>query len=204
MTASVEPLWQRIVAFLSEYAPATAREIRPPAPAEQVRRLRDVVGLDLPADLLAWWAVMDGIDDHRDGPWNRAGGLIPDAFVPLSVTRAEEEYARQSRFPDEGCCTAENTHRKQAGETGFPYCTALIPICIDIGGELLCVDLREGDDHGRVMEWTAEEGFYPSAWAGVTEILDEIVERLDNYVRGLEPPHRENHPVIEDGALIWS
>lgn len=30
------------------------------------------------------------------------------------------------------------------------------------------------------MEWYASEGIYDSDWASVTEILDEIAERLDD------------------------
>ncbi|WP_410660061.1 SMI1/KNR4 family protein [Amycolatopsis sp. lyj-112] len=206
MTVSVEQTWQRIVALLSEHAPVTAREIRPPAPIEHVERLQDAVGLALPADLRAWWAAMDGIDDQRDhGTGSRVGGLVPNSFVPLTVKRAEEEYVRQSGYPDTGCCTPEGTHHKRAGDTGFPFCTALVPICRDVSGGLLCVDLRPGDDHGRVMNWYASEGCYPSGWAGVAEILDEIAERLGDYADGGEVPYGERHPVITEGALTqWS
>ncbi|MFC3454386.1 SMI1/KNR4 family protein [Amycolatopsis speibonae] len=204
MTAPVEQTWQRIMALLSEHAPATAREIRPPAPAAHIERLQDRVGLQLPAELRARWALMDGVDDQRDhGSGNQSGHLIPRDYLPLPVTRAEEEHGRQSRYPDPACRTPEGAHHKQAGDTGFPFCSAVLPIGRDIGGGLLCVDLRSGEDHGRVMNWYAGEGIYRSGWTSVTEILDEIAERLDNYAHNRQLPSRERHLVISDGELSW-
>ncbi|WP_235783616.1 SMI1/KNR4 family protein [Amycolatopsis orientalis] len=204
MGTSVARTWQRIVTLLSEHAPATAREIRPPAPAADLEHLRDRVGLEVPPELAAWWAAMDGVDDERDhGGGNRSGYLIPKNYLPLAVTRAEDEYVRQSRYPDPGCCTPEGTHRKEAGQDGFPFCTGVLPVGRAIDGGLLCVDLRPGEDHGCVMEWYASEGVYRSEWASVTEILDEIAERLDDYSHDREPPYRERHPVITDGELTW-
>ncbi|MFD5096590.1 SMI1/KNR4 family protein [Amycolatopsis thailandensis] len=200
----MEQAWQRIMALLSEHAPATAREIRPPAPAAQVERLQDRVGIEFPPELRTWWALMDGVDDQRDhGSGNRSGYLIPNNYVPLAVKRAEDEYARQSQYPDQDCCTPDGTHHKQAGENSFPYCTAVLPIGRDIGGGLLCVDLRHGESHGSVMRWYASEGIYDSNWTSVTEILDEIAERLEDYVHDRELPYRERHPVIDDGELGW-
>ncbi|MFI7120098.1 SMI1/KNR4 family protein [Amycolatopsis sp. NPDC049868] len=195
----MEATWRRIMALLSEHAPVTAREVRPPAPVAHLERLRIRVGLALPPELLAWWALMDGVDDRR----SRSGELIPKGYLPLSVASAEEEYARQSQYPDPGCCTPDGTHSKQAGQDGFPFCTAVLPIGRAVDGGLLCVDLRQGEHHGRVMEWYASEGIYGADWANVTEILDEIAERLDDYVHDREPPYRERHPVISEGALSW-
>jgi cell wall assembly regulator SMI1 len=187
---TVEQNWQRITAALSAHAPATAREIRPPAPAALVE-LQRLVGLSFPADLLAWWAATDGIDDERDPGGNRDGRLVPDRYVPLGAERAGQEYRRQAEFPDQDCCVGD-THRKAAGSTGFPYCTALVPLCRDSGGGLLGVDLRDGADHGWIMEWNADEGFHPTDWASVTDLLAEIADRLE-----LEPV------LTEDGALVW-
>jgi len=196
----VEETWRRVMTLLSEHAPATARGIRPPAPIAHVERLRNRVGLELPPELLAWWAFMDGVDDqHVRG----AGYLIPKGYLPLSVARAENEYARQSQYPDPDCCTPGGTHRKQAGQEGFPFCTAVLPIGRAIDGGLLCVDLRSGEHHACLMEWYASDGIHWSDWASVTEIIEEIAERLDTYIHDREPPYRERHPVISEGELGW-
>jgi len=176
----VDRSWKRIMALLAEQDPDRARVIRPPAPATRLLRLEAVVGRAFPAALLLWWSTMDGVDDHRDFGGNRDGGLVPESYMPLGVARAEEEYLRQSKFADPDCCTPEMTHRKQAGDTGFPFCTALVPFCRAVDGCLLCVDLRQGDNRGLVMEWAPSEGFFPYRWAGLPELLAESIDRLEN------------------------
>ncbi|GAA4529201.1 SMI1/KNR4 family protein [Amycolatopsis samaneae] len=201
MTEPVSRTWQRIVAVLRDHAPATARVIRPPAPAGHLRALRQAVGGELPADLVAWWTVMDGIDDDRDF---RAGSVIPGFYIPLGVARAREEYLRQREFPDPGCCGTGGEHRKRAGEVAFPYCTALVPVCRAIDGGLLCVDLRVGKDHGCVMAWYASEGVYAVEWADVATMLAYVAERLDDHALGRVPDRPESRVVIDDeGLLGW-
>lgn len=203
MSAPVHRSWQRIVNVLRQHAPATAREIRPPGPVEDIRDLERMVGLDLPEDLLAWWALTDGIADRYD---QRAGDLVPNGFIPLAVTRARDEYLRlaESSAADPTCCGPGQTHRNQAGDDGSPFCTALVPICRDRSGAALCVDLRSGTDHGMIMDLAPGEGFGATHWAGVAEMLTEIADRLEAYVHGTELPYREKHPAIDDeGMLHW-
>ncbi|UKD59404.1 SMI1/KNR4 family protein [Amycolatopsis sp. FU40] len=201
MTEPVTQAWQRITAVLREHAPATAHAIHPAGPADNIRELERIVGRRLPADLLTWWSVTDGVDDRRD---YHAGSLIPTHFMPLSVTRAREEYAGNAEYPDPGCCTAYGEHRKPAGEPAFPYCTALVPVCRSIDGGLLCVDLRPGQDHGCVMTWYASEGAYAVEWDDVTAMLAYVAERLDDHAAGRVPDRPESRVVIDnDGALNW-
>ncbi|WP_410599469.1 SMI1/KNR4 family protein [Amycolatopsis sp. lyj-90] len=151
MTAPVNGTWQRIMNLLREHAPATAREIRPPGPAEDLRDLQRLVGLSLPADLVGWWALMDGIADRYD---QRAGNLVPNGFVPLATRRVYEEYQRLSgsSATDPTCCGPDQVHQNQAGDDGSPICSALVPFCRDITGSTLCVDLRAGAGHGTRRE----------------------------------------------------
>ncbi|GAB3712515.1 hypothetical protein GCM10027598_19110 [Amycolatopsis oliviviridis] len=203
MTAPVNEIWQRVVDLLREHAPATARELRPPGPAEDVQDLQRLVGLPLPEDLLGWWALMDGIVDRYD---QRAGNLVPNGYVPLAVRRAHEEYQRllESTAPDPTCCGPDRAHRNRAGDDGGPFCTALVPICRDITGSSLCVDLRDGDDHGMIVEMAPGDGFGATHWGSVTEMLTEIAERLDAYARRAELPYGEKHPSVDDeGRLQW-
>ncbi|WET81624.1 SMI1/KNR4 family protein [Amycolatopsis sp. QT-25] len=203
MTAPVNQLWQQILDLLQEHAPATAREIRPPAPADDLLSLQDIVGLPLPEDLVAWWALMDGIVDRHD---QRAGKLVPDAFVPLAVTRAREEYERlfESTATDPTCCGPDQVHQHPAGDDGNPFCSALVPICRDTTGATLCVDLRSGDNHGMIMTVAPGDGFSPTHWGSVTEMLTEIAERLEAYAHQAELPYGEQHPAVNDeGMLQW-
>lgn len=189
--------------LLREHAPATAREIRPPGPAEDVRELQRRIGLVLPADLVSWWALMDGIVDRYD---QRASDLVPPAYVPLAVRRVHEEYRRmsESAATDPTCCGPGQVHQNQAGADGGPFCTALVPICRDITGGTLCVDLRAGADHGVIMTMAPGDGFSATHWGSVTEMLTEIAERLDAYASRIELPYGEKHPTVNDeGMLRW-
>lgn len=201
MTEPVTLAWQRITAVLQEHAPATARAIRAPGPADDIRELERIVGLGLPADLLAWWNVTDGVDDRRDF---HAGKLIPDDFIPLSVARAREEYVGNADYPDPNCCTGNGEHRLPAGEPVFPYCTALVPVCRSIDGGLLCVDLRPGQDHDCVMTWCASEGAYDIEWPDLTAMLAYVAERLDDHALQRVPDQPESRVIIDDdGTLNW-
>jgi cell wall assembly regulator SMI1 len=172
----VEKSWRRIVTWLAEYAPVTAAAIRPSAGAAEVRRTEEAVGRPLPADVLAWWELMDGIDDAD----YRAGFPIATVFMPLPVVRVRERSASLSRFADQSCCGVDGSHVTTAGERLFGFCTATAPICWDLGGDVLVVDLRDGAHHGCVMEWTAEEGYFETAWAGTATMLADIADRLDD------------------------
>ncbi|ONF73148.1 SMI1/KNR4 family protein [Amycolatopsis keratiniphila] len=203
MTAPVNQLWQQIMNLLREHAPAAAREIRLPGPADDIRELQRLVGLTLPDDLVGWWTLMDGIVDRYD---QRAGDLVPPAFVPLAVRRVREEYQRlsESTATDPTCCGPGQMHQSQAGDDGGPFCTALVPICRDITGTTLCVDLRPGTDHGMIMMMAPGDGFSATHWGSVTEMLGEIAERLDAYASQAELPNGEKHPVVNDeGMLQW-
>jgi len=202
VTASVNQLWQRIVNLLRTHAPATARLIRPPGPLEKVHELERSVGLPLPADLVEWWTLTDGIAEHE----RRAGTLVPNRFVPLSATRARQEYERLSAASatDPTCCGPNQTHQNRAGDDGGPFCSAMVPFASDGTGSLLCVDLRDGEDHGILMDMGPGDGFDTTHWGSVTELLTEIAERLEASAHGAEIPYREKHPRFDaEGIVYW-
>ncbi len=132
---------------------------------------------------------MDGIDDDRD---YRAGAVIPRHFVPLAVHRVREEYLRQHAYPDDRCCTADGEHNMAAGESVFPYCTALVPICRAIDGGMLCIDTRPGQQYGCIMDWYASEGAYAAEWYSVTHMLTDVAERLAT-----------GEAAADEGMLTW-
>ncbi|MFK0244648.1 SMI1/KNR4 family protein [Amycolatopsis azurea] len=201
MTASVNQLWQRIMNLMRTHAPATARLIRPPGPREKVHALERSVGLPLPADLVELWTLTDGMNEHE----RRARTLVPNRFILLSATSARQEYERLSAASatDPACCGPDRTHRNRAG-AGGPFCSAMVPFAGDGTGSLLCVDLRDGDDHGILMNRGPGDGFEATRWRSVTELLTEIAERLEPYVQGAEIPYREKHPGSDtEGIVYW-
>jgi cell wall assembly regulator SMI1 len=182
--------WRRITSWLAQHAPVTAAAIRPTAGAAEIRRTGAAVGRPLPGDLLRWWGLMDGIADAD----YRAGFPIPPFYLPLPVAGVRERFAGLSRFADRDCCAAGGTHATVAGDQSFGFCSATVPICWDLGGDVLVADLRDGERRGGVMAWTAEEGYCDKPWAGTAAMLADIADRLDDVTR----------TEIVDGALQWT
>lgn len=176
MDIPVEESWRRIADWTARHAPSTAAAIRPSAGKAEIDRTRDAVGRPLPADLLDWWRLMDGIADADYRVWSP----IPPFYRPLPVAEVREQFASLSRFADESCCGAAGAHAAVAGEPTFGFCTATVPICRDSGGDVLVVDLRDGDRRGCIMEWLAEDGYVPTAWAGTGPMLADVADRLDD------------------------
>ncbi|MFI6263136.1 SMI1/KNR4 family protein [Micromonospora sp. NPDC051006] len=191
MDIPVEDSWRRIIAWLARHASVTAEAIRPPASAVEVRRTEKAVGRPLPADLLAWWRLMDGIADAD----YRAGCPIPSHYYPLPVAGVRERFASLSRFADQDCCGADGAHATVAGGRLFGFCTATVPICWDLAGDVLVVDLRDGARHGCIMSWWAEEGYVETDWAGAAAMLADTAGRLD------DPTRTE---IVEGGSLQWT
>ena len=191
MDIPVEESWRRIITWLARHAPVTAAAIRPPTGAAEVRRTGEGVGRPLPADLLAWWRLMDGIDDAN----YRAGFPIPSCYLPLPVAEVCEWLARLSQFADQDCCGPGKAHATAAGEASFRFCTATIPICRDLGGDVLVIDLRDGARHGCIMSWWAEDGYAETGWTGTAAMLADTADRLD------DPTRTE---IVEGGSLRWT
>ncbi|OXM43412.1 SMI1/KNR4 family protein [Amycolatopsis alba] len=202
MDSSIDAVWQQIMAWLRIHTPVTAATIRPPAPAEQIKATRNALGMQLPRDLLWWWGLMDGVDDEHD---YRTAFAVPGGYMPLTVARVRDEWARLSRYPDDDCCRPGGHHQRAAGDATFGYCSALIPICRGLDGAVLAVDLRTGANHGRIMNWMAQAGAHSIPWVNITAMLTDTAQRLDRYHPAPETPPRPGSPVIgDDGSLIWS
>jgi len=191
MDIPVEESWRRIATWLAQHAPVTAAAIRPAAGAAEIHRTVDAVGRPLPADLLGWWELMDGIADAD----YYTGCPIPWFYLPLPVADVRERFASLTRFVQDECCGADGAHATMAGQTSFGFCTATVPICWDIGGDGLVVDLRYGARRGCVMEWTAEGGYADMSWAGIGAMLADVADRLN------DPAQVE---IVDGGVLQWT
>jgi cell wall assembly regulator SMI1 len=189
---AVEMSWRRVTAWLAQHAPVTAGAIRSPAGAAELHRTQEAVaaGHRLPADLLAWWRLMDGVEEADE----RAGFPIPFGYIPLPLHEVRDWHASLSRFADAQCCRADGVHTTAAGEPTFGYCTATVPICRELGGGVLVVDLRDGADHGCVMNWYAVEGYWATGWTGVAAMLADVADRMHDW-NGVE--------VVDGGVVQW-
>ncbi|KFZ76988.1 hypothetical protein ED92_38400 [Amycolatopsis sp. MJM2582] len=197
----VDAAWQRIMAWLHRHTPITAATLRPPAPADDIRAVQDAVGLPFPDDLLAWWRLMDGVDDDAD---YRTAFTVPGGYMPLSVARVREEWTSLSAYPDQDCCQTDGLHQRAAGDATFGYCTALLPVCRALDGAVLAIDLRPGSQHGCVMDWMAQAGAHRTTWTSVSALLTDTAQRLDSHTTTETPPRPGDPTVRDDGALAWA
>nr|WP_246481625.1 hypothetical protein [Amycolatopsis umgeniensis] len=196
----VGPAWQRITAWLRTNTPATAATLRPPAPADDVRAVQRATGQVFPDDLLAWWRLMDGVDDERD---HHTAFTVPGVYFPLSVARVRTTWAGLSVHHDVRCCHADGGHRQPAGEPTVLFCTAFIPIFRALDGSVLVVDLRPGAERGRVMDWVAAAGTHRTVWRNVSALLTDIADRLE--IHDPTCAAQPGRPIIrEDGVLTWA
>lgn len=186
---SVDESWRRIATWLARHAPVTAAAIRAPAAAAELRRTEEAVGRPFPDDLLAWWGLMDGIAQAD----YRAGFPIPSRFQPLPVAEVRDRFADLSRFTNQDCCGPGGAHATVAGQRLLGFCAATVPICKDLAGDVLVVDLRDGPRHGCIMDWMAEAGYLDRS-PGTAAMLADAADRLD------DPSRTE---IVDAGVLQW-
>ncbi len=189
MDTSVAGSWRRITDWLERHAPVTAAAVRPSAGVGEADRTAAAVGLQLPRDLRDWWALMDGVADYR------AGFPIPPCYLPLPVAEVRQRHAELARFADRECCGGDGSHATVAGETIFGFCTATVPICWDLAGDVLVLDLRGGPRRGWVMAWGAEDGYFGTRWSGTSAMLADVAGRFDD---------AGQTEVVDGGAVQWT
>lgn len=180
---SVDESWAVLVAGLERYWPNVLARIRPPASPGDLRLAEETMGCPLPADLVRWWRLSDGM--------NGFAGLIPQSHTPFSVQEALgdrrvwlEVSAHADRYePDDldECLAAP----AGTGCSGW-FLPQWLPIAGDGSGGTLFVDLRFGHAHGCVSRMTTGWSSSPALWTGVDAMLAEVAEavRHDREVRG--------------------
>jgi cell wall assembly regulator SMI1 len=167
--APVEESWTRIVDWLTRSAPATAAQIAPPPPPDEVRQAAKVVGRELPDDLACWWQVTGFAPDS-------VHPLLPWLHVPLTIADALE--ARRF-WLDLHVRMGETIVSGEAGEPSRSFQSAFVPIAADRSGQYLFVDLRDGPLRGCVAQWDHERSFDDAIrWASVTDMLSDIADAL--------------------------
>lgn len=203
----VELSWQRIRAWAERFTPAVAATFRPPATHDDLAAADDAMGIALPADLLAWWSLMDGVTEDAA----RAGSLLPPFYDPYPVRAALASRQRWLRIWHEPNLSVDADHiaemsaQPAGSECGFTWLPSWLPVAGDGGGDDLFVDLRPGPLHGCVMTFDKVEGANGGPqWTSVAAMLGDIADALE---------HRsvlevDNHPptlvgLLDDGRLKW-
>jgi cell wall assembly regulator SMI1 len=203
----VDEAWTRIAGWLTERAPLAASQIRQPASPADIAALQGELPRPLPDDLVCWWRAVDGFT------WGIVYSLIPTLHVPVQISEArrlrETALDLMRRSGDDTAMSG------LAGDASLVYLDAFVPIAVDHCGQILFVDVRDGPDHGCVVEWDHEQGaLHPALWDGVRSMLNDIADALllgrpalsahARLRRGRLFNPLECHAVVSaDGDLSW-
>jgi cell wall assembly regulator SMI1 len=194
MPPSVDASWDVILRWLELYAPAVAAEVRPPAPEADIQAAAEMVGRDLPDDLVALWRRADGLP----GVW-----LLPPFFALYPIEQALESLRIMRRIqahygtdPDYAEEYAE-TAAAPAGTAGSQWLPQWLPIAG--GGYELFVDLRPGPAYGCLIAYDSEGGAGTPLWPGVAAMLADLAGGIqsDRWVQGWRIWG------TEDGRIEW-
>jgi cell wall assembly regulator SMI1 len=195
--ADVDTSWTRIEAWLSRYAPGFRAALNPPADRDVIQRVEREIGVELPADLVAWWRGADGVDHNRVTSPRHLGDLIPDFCNPLSVAEALEYRDMNMRVAREVCppelrseleawtarCSQDPAGTLYPNDASGAWPPTWLPIASDYGGGGLFADLRTGPLHGCLVHYDrmghADTSAWPSIaalWAHVADVLETVTE----------------------------
>ena len=124
--------WQRWTAFLHAHLPDTARQLRPPAAAQDIADLEARIGVALPADVRELYSLNDGEADEETNP---AGGCFFGLyFLPFNRMRVT---GGTEPMP-------ESTSRPADAIRPFDTHTRWFPLGHDGGGNFIGFDLDPG------------------------------------------------------------
>ena len=201
--------WQRVIAWCAERAPATAAGLHGPADDAALAAMQDELGQVWPADLVALLRVSDGADRSH------ATSLIPWGFIPSPIDRIRDDWHMMTGIARDVAREYGNTDdlaamdTAPAGAGAYLYIPSFVPIAEDTSGDLLFVDLREGEDHGRVGHWSGDDGYHGAdhtykSWTSVSHLARTLADALK---AGRWTPNESGRsdkiPVVTDGILRW-
>ena len=192
--------WSGIESWARTNAPALHAAFLPPSSGADIAAAEEVLGLPLPADLVAWWRQFGGIGDRY-----RHWALIPPHWQPHGLSRALHyrtlmiDAIRGIAFssPEEERAFEATALQEPAG-TPCPdlWLPAWLPVAADGCGYELFADLREGPQRGCVMEWGKYDGAATEPlWPNVDAMFDDTLRALEG--------HGRYRVEIESDYLSW-
>jgi cell wall assembly regulator SMI1 len=182
--SAVSTLWTRIVNLVEDGDPDLFDAINPPASDRAIARVASVVGRTLPADLVEFWSLADGVD-HNAALQTSSGTRRPGK-LPYSTAQALEE--REMLLQVAGLVSElsdEDLVRYLAVQDAEPAGTwelrywlpSWIPLASNDGGDYLLVDLRRGERFGCIMSYSTDVGSSAQPlWPSVTAMLTSAAE----------------------------
>ncbi|MEN2424351.1 SMI1/KNR4 family protein [Streptomyces rimosus] len=91
----VTAAWQRIDAWLTQHAPASAALLRPGASDSNIASAEAAIGYELPPGLAACYRVHDGVDEGE------GSGILPSGKTMLPLEQLVEVYREHQEWNEE-------------------------------------------------------------------------------------------------------
>ncbi|MFI9503538.1 SMI1/KNR4 family protein [Nocardia sp. NPDC052566] len=189
----MEESWRRIDSWLAAHAPRTFASLRPPAAQEAISAAAAELGVEFPADLVAYLRHHDGVSPGERGFVSpEEGGFTFPGFEPytlaqiLSSGRSQQEsWARYEGDP----LMEDFWHHD------------FVPFARDSSADGLFVDCRRGESFGAVGRKREAETVSFGEWGSLAAFLEQVADSLEG---GTEMTVGLSYvPVVDDGMLLW-
>jgi cell wall assembly regulator SMI1 len=181
VAARVDRAWTRIETWLAANAPVSAASLRPPADDAAIAETQRMVGVRLPAELVASLRRHDGVPQTSVDTF-----VFPPFMHPLPATDIADEAKMM-------CGVLEDLGQDDA--VGPWWHGQYVPLAVDHGGDSLFLDAD-----ARLGRQYHESGIDYDGPASLTELLEQTADALN----GGGPLAEQYRPVVEKGLLGWS
>jgi cell wall assembly regulator SMI1 len=181
--------WDRIESWLSRHAPSYRAILNGPASTAELAAVESAIGVELPAELRAWWLTANGV---RPSGSRVRGKLIPEYYQPrtakdaldtrdLLLTIQREVYPTELHAELDAFIIEQTT--RQPGtvppHSGLIWLPPWLPLAEDGMGGGLFVDLRRGPGQGCVMAYAKDGATTGPRWPDVSAMWTQIADALD-------------------------
>ena len=186
-TDLVSTSWSRIEAWLLANAPDRVRGFRPGASPAAIAELDRLLGLTMPDDVKAFYALHDGSEDVGLFPSSDPRGWDRMAFSPLPLEEVACHWQMMKELLEGGEFADLPTEPSTGISDGW-WNTGWAPIASNGGGDYQCIDLTpaEGGTVGQVI----------GMWHD-SEHREWIAPSLADYLRQLADG-------LESGKFAWA
>lgn len=189
----IEESWRRIDSWLATHAPRTFSSLRPPASQEAISAAATELGVEFPADLVAYLRHHDGVSPGERGFVSpEEGGFSFPGFEPYTLAQI---------------LSSGRSHQESWAEhEGDPYLEGFwhhdfVPFARNYSADGLVVDCRRGESFGAVGHQHEAGGVSFGEWGNLAAFLEQVADALEGgtvMTVGLSYV-----PVVDDGMLLW-
>ncbi|MFI9407905.1 SMI1/KNR4 family protein [Nocardia sp. NPDC052316] len=181
----IEESLRRIDSWLAAHAPRTYASLRPPAASEAISAAAAELGVEFPADLVAYLR-------HHDGVSSGEGSFSFPGYQPYTLA----EILTSSRMHHK--VWAE--HGEDPPIDGYRH-QDFVTFAGDVTAAALVVDCHRGESFSAVGEQEKSEGASFGNWASLAAFLEQVADSLEG--RTVMTVGLPYVPVADDGMLLW-